>query len=1246
MQLRDFPRPPDDNGRGIHWSASLYHPRGRELAFWVQQLESMHIKWVKLLDDGGGSSLELCETLLAHGMMPIVRLYRREPNPGHIGGREEEAVRRLVALGVRYFETNNEPDVSGEWKGGHMPPNWLDLVVEHFIIDADKVLSLGGYPAVPAVGVGSKVNFVARVVERGREDLFRYGTWLAIHNYTLNHPLDYPYDPVNQEGVPLTREEYDRLGYWAWDGQPLDLINRWRAEDKNPGATLRDDPSCWLAFRLANDLVVEALGYSVPIISTEGGTMVGWREDRRYPRVTPDLHREWTVRINDFMQREAPEYYFAVCHWLLANYRLGHYAPSWESQAWFTDWWREPFGIQGELPTVQAVREMPSIPRAIPKGTGAIFGRVLGPGGRPLDGLAVSLYRELADAEPLPLGMTVTDDQGTFRWAELLPGTYALGLEGWGIVRRGLAVSELEPLEVTLELQEARRGRLQGRVENEVGRPVPRFPLVLTGSRGDRWEQLADGEGRFAFSGLPQGIYTLTAGPLSQGLLWSNGWDAREVSLRVPGAEYLYRVAKRRLLPPEEGRGRHLLFGRVLDAEGKGLQGVAVELRWTGALPGTRFPVVRTGSDPTKPAGYYEFLVTPGEFSLRVVQGDWASQVAEGLQTAHIPGYEEEAASYEVDFCLGPWAEPPLRSVVQGNLAGAPEGAEVLLRVGAEVHRARLSPEGNFRIGGLSAGTGVLEILPLGILVRPVVLDGHNVFQMDFPLGGAVEGRLVGSEPGHLVVLHALTWGWARETRVDGEGRFRFPYLPEGEYRLVVGEVESDLLRLDGRSTVTIPPLDLSALSSGVVEGEVLDRAGRPQPWVQVLLRSQKGALREARTDAAGRFRFEALEPGTYHLVAEGLGSLRQEVRLAPREHKHLTLTAPSPKPLGRVLLLGRTTAPGAWVNLLLAFPVLLRQGMACAFRPEDATQASHVLILAGEDGVSGREEAALVEAGCRVQRLGGDPFQVSRALQGLAGDPGPTRRRGQANEAQAYGVRMEPCPVEPGQAFWKVEQVRHLPPQENRGRHLLFVDCVDEAGDRVVGAEVRVAWGEEGRLLALAEGAGPLGMEVPLAKGLEYAVEMVGLPSERVAGLHTDHPDEPAPDLPLGNARYHHSFAVRFRRATVPETPREKRLPHYVLFGPPNRPETAAHMFMALGYLLRFRPTFGFSPEEATCAQEVTILADEGAVSPAVEASLREAGCRVRRIAGTAREVELRLAELEEQGEEEERADGDEARG
>ena len=289
MRVEDFPRPANDNRRGIHWSASVFHPIGAALDFWIGELQAMNIKWLKLMDDGGGSSLELCKRLLASGMMPIVRLYRLEPNPGHIGAREEETVRRLVAEGVRYFETNNEPNLPAEWKGGRLPANWLDIVVDDFICDADKIIGLGGLPGFPALGVGAKDNPFELVVQRGRADLFEHGAWVALHNYTLNHPLDYPYDPVNQEGAPLTQEEYDRLGPWAWEGRSREQINTWRASDKQPGATLRTTRPASCPSRL-DEMLFKTLGHRVPILSTEGGPVVGWKDDRRYPRIDPVTH--------------------------------------------------------------------------------------------------------------------------------------------------------------------------------------------------------------------------------------------------------------------------------------------------------------------------------------------------------------------------------------------------------------------------------------------------------------------------------------------------------------------------------------------------------------------------------------------------------------------------------------------------------------------------------------------------------------------------------------------------------------------------------------------------------------------------------------------------------------------------------------------------------------------------------------------------------------------------------------------
>ena len=212
MRVEDFPRPANDNRRGIHWSASVYHPAGSTVDFWIAELKAMGIKWVKLLDDGGDSSLELCKRLLAAEIMPIVRIFRATPNPGVIGSREVDTIKRLIAEGVRYFETNNEPDLSAEWKDGYVPPDWMNIVVDNFIIEADTVIRMGGLPALPALSIGTKANLIELVVQKGRADLFSNGAWVAVHNYTLNHPLDYPYDAVNQAGVPVSQEEYDRLG--------------------------------------------------------------------------------------------------------------------------------------------------------------------------------------------------------------------------------------------------------------------------------------------------------------------------------------------------------------------------------------------------------------------------------------------------------------------------------------------------------------------------------------------------------------------------------------------------------------------------------------------------------------------------------------------------------------------------------------------------------------------------------------------------------------------------------------------------------------------------------------------------------------------------------------------------------------------------------------------------------------------------------------------------------------------------
>ena len=78
VELWQYPRPKDDTGIGVHWSAGVDAkavglPKIRDR--WLPELKAMGVKWVKILHLGGQ---DLAELFLAHDIMPVVRLFRRQ----------------------------------------------------------------------------------------------------------------------------------------------------------------------------------------------------------------------------------------------------------------------------------------------------------------------------------------------------------------------------------------------------------------------------------------------------------------------------------------------------------------------------------------------------------------------------------------------------------------------------------------------------------------------------------------------------------------------------------------------------------------------------------------------------------------------------------------------------------------------------------------------------------------------------------------------------------------------------------------------------------------------------------------------------------------------------------------------------------------------------------------------------------------------------------------------------------------
>jgi N-acetyl-anhydromuramyl-L-alanine amidase AmpD len=83
------------------------------------------------------------------------------------------------------------------------------------------------------------------------------------------------------------------------------------------------------------------------------------------------------------------------------------------------------------------------------------------------------------------------------------------------------------------------------------------------------------------------------------------------------------------------------------------------------------------------------------------------------------------------------------------------------------------------------------------------------------------------------------------------------------------------------------------------------------------------------------------------------------------------------------------------------------------------------------------------------------------------------------------------------------------------------------------------------------------------------------------------------------------------------PEPAETKAIYHYLLFWARGEEWAVRDWLNAINYIGVFRPTVGFSPEDAAKAQYVTIVGGTSGVSEEVESQLKAAGCQVERIVG-----------------------------
>jgi hypothetical protein len=211
-------------------------------------------------------------------------------------------------------------------------------------------------------------------------------------------------------------------------------------------------------------------------------------------------------------------------------------------------------------------------------------------------------------------------------------------------------------LEVTLD--QGRQSSIEGLVtEGTAGQPQAGATITVGVGEQQVATATADAAGRYRVAGLGAGSYWAITGDGGAAIagIRLDGWGTRTANLTVPApAGYRYVVVTERLLSKQETDNDRKFFGRVLDEAGQGMNGIAVEMAWTGVAPGAEFPRVTTPRDPFKPAGNFEFLHSAGTFLLRVVQASWPSDETAPLPTANVPGREGDPISYEINFQLLP----------------------------------------------------------------------------------------------------------------------------------------------------------------------------------------------------------------------------------------------------------------------------------------------------------------------------------------------------------------------------------------------------------------------------------------------------------------------------------------------------------------------------------------------------------------------------------------------------------------
>ena len=307
-RLRSFPRPANDNGRGLHFSIDL---RDESIAWTVGNLRSIDARWTLIYAQDELQAGRAARACWDAGIMPVVR----------IGKKINEFfdsvayVRVLQSIGAPpYIQIFNEPTDDREWENPR-PADLLRVFGRNWARQAAAVFDAGGYPGLQVLEKDELGAAIDAVAEINRTDIWERA-FFCTHNYGANHPPAYPYDL---------------------------------------GMTVFDDFYGVLSFLAFAKWMQERIGFVLPIIGGEGGWQFGQDQDKRYPKAEQPYHAQYHKEVFDWFRtgllsngETLPDYLFSVTPWIAAGWGAD-------------DWWGGVLGTKTE--TIAAVQAIPPFVR-------------------------------------------------------------------------------------------------------------------------------------------------------------------------------------------------------------------------------------------------------------------------------------------------------------------------------------------------------------------------------------------------------------------------------------------------------------------------------------------------------------------------------------------------------------------------------------------------------------------------------------------------------------------------------------------------------------------------------------------------------------------------------------------------------------------------------------------------------------------------------------------------------------------